>query len=121
MKKFVLFLILTAHCSLLTFSQSDLRLGQWSEHLPYNGGSTVTQSPTRIYYGSEFALIAISKEDTSQAEFFSKVDGLSDVEPSWIKYHHLYKTLIIGYANGNIDLMDSNGVQNINDIVRNSS
>ena len=109
------------HFSFFIFSQSDLRIGQWSEHLPYNGGSTVTQSPTRVYYGSEFALMAISKEDTSQAEFFSKVDGLSDVEPSWIKYHPLYKTLIIGYANGNIDLMDSNGVQNINDIVRNSS
>jgi sugar lactone lactonase YvrE len=109
------------HFSFFTFSQSDLKIGQWSEHLPYNGGSTVTQSPTRIYYGSEFALMAISKEDTSQAEFFSKVDGLSDVEPSWIKYHHTYRTLIIGYANGNIDLMDTTDVYNVNDIVRNTS
>ena len=106
----------------LTISaQGDLRIGQWSEHLPYNGGSTVTQSPTRIYYGSEFALMAILKEDTSKVEFFSKVDGLSDVEPSWIRYHNTYKTLIIGYANGNIDLMDSLGVSNVNDIVRNTS
>jgi hypothetical protein len=121
MQRLVSLSLFTFHFSLFTFSQGDLRIGQWSEHLPYNGGSTVTQSPTRIYYGSEFALMAISKEDTSQAVFFSKVDGLSDVEPSWIKYHPQFKTLIIGYANGNIDLMDTNGVTNINDIVRNTS
>ena len=72
----------TFHFSLFTYAQSDLSIGQWSEHLPYNGGRTVTQSPTRVYYGSEFAMIAISKADTSQVEFFSKVDGLSDVKPS---------------------------------------
>ena len=111
----------TFHFSLFTYAQSDLSIGQWSEHLPYNGGRTVTQSPTRVYYGSEFAMIAISKADTSQVEFFSKVDGLSDVKPSWIRYHEPLKTLIIGYANGNIDLMDTNGVTNVNDIVRNTS
>ena len=114
-------LFFIAHGALPTFAQSDLRIGEWSEHLPYNGGSTVTQSPTRIYYGSEYALMAIDKADTSQATFFSKIDGLSDVTPSWIKYHHAYKTLIVGYINGNIDLLDSSGVRNVNDIVRNAS
>ncbi len=114
-------LFLTVHCSLITLAQSDLRIGEWSEHLPYNGGSTVTQSPTRIYYGSEYALMAIDKADTSSATFFSKVEGLSDVTPSWIKYHAAYKTLIVGYANGNIDLIDSAGVTNINAILRNAS
>lgn len=104
-----------------TRAQSDLRIGEWTEHLPYNGGATVTQSPTRIYYGSQYALISMLKEDTSQVEFFSKVDGLSDVSPSWIRFHLASNTLIIGYANGNIDLMDANGVSNVNDIERNTS
>src|SRR5688572_26924767 len=86
--------------------QGDLRIGEWSAHIPYNTGLTVTQSPTRIYYGTEFALLSILKSDSTQIEFFSKVDGLSDVTPSWIKYHHPLKMLIIGYVNGNIDLMD---------------
>ncbi len=54
-------------------------------------------------------------------DFYSKVDGLSDVTPSWIRYHNGLKTLIIGYVNGNIDLLDSNGISNVNDILRNSS
>lgn len=101
--------------------QGDLRIGQWSEHLPYNGGRTVTQSPTRVYYGTKFALMSISKADSSQVEVFSKVDGLSDVGPHWIKYHPTLELLIIGYENGNIDLLDSNGISNINDILRNTS
>jgi len=113
--------LFTLHFSLFTFSQSDLRIGEWSEHLPYNVGSTVTQSSTRIYYGTEFALMSISKSDSSQVEFFSKVDGLSDVEPSWIRYHESFKTLIIGYTNGNIDLLDANGITNVSDILRNAS
>lgn len=101
--------------------QSDLRIGQWSEHLPYNVGSMVTQSPTRIYYGTDFALLSILKNDSSKVDFFSKVDGLSDVAPSWIRYYNGLKTLIIGYFNGNIDLLDTNGITNVNDILRNSS
>ncbi len=98
-----------------------MRIGQWSEHLPFNTGVTVTQSPTRIYYGTEFALMSILKSDTNQVEFFSKVDGLSDVAPSWIKYHNGLRKLIIGYKSGNIDLLDSSGITNFNDIVRNTS
>ncbi len=101
-------------------AQSDLRIGEWADHLPYNGGHTVTQSEDRVYYGTEFALAGISKADTSDVIFFSKVDGLSDVGPSWIKYHMGLDILVVGYANGNIDLIDSTGVTNINDILRNT-
>ena len=98
-RRLFIFSLFTFHSSLFTFGQGDLRIGQWTEHLPYNGGATVTQSPTRVYYGSQFALIAILKEDTSQVEFFSKVTD-SAMLTIWIRYHETYKTLIIGYSNG---------------------
>ena len=121
MLRFILVSLFTLHFSFFTFSQGDLRIGEWSEHLPYNIGSTVTQSPTRIYYGTEFALLSLLKSDSTQVEFFSKVDGLSDVEPSWIRYHPTSRTLIIGYKNGNIDLLDSSGITNYSNILRNTS
>ena len=120
-ERFFLVSLFTLHFSFFAFSQADLRIGEWSDHLPYNIGSTVTQSPTRIYYGTEFALLSILKSDSTQVEFFSKVDGLSDVEPSWIQYHPTFETLIIGYGNGNIDLLGSNGITNVSDILRNTS
>lgn len=116
-----LFLFLLLMTAITLHGQGELRIGQWSAHLPYNGGSTVTQSDTKIYYGTEFAIMSISKADTSDVQFFSKVDGLSDSGPSWIRFHHALNTLIIGYKNGNIDLLDSNGVTNINDIQKNTS
>src|SRR5687767_8219093 len=118
--KFTLLSIVVS-CFHFAFGQGDLRIGEWSQHLPYNEGRTVTQSPTRIYYGTKYALLSVSKEDSSKVEFFSKVDGLSDAGARWIKYHHNLGILIIGYENGNIDLLDSNGTTNINDIQRNNS
>lgn len=102
-------------------AQGDLGIGEWSAHLPYNIGKTVTQSATRIYYGTESGILAILKEDSTQAEFFSKVDGLSDVSPQWIRFHDNLNILVIGYANGNIDILSTDGVSNINDIVRNTT
>ncbi len=120
-KRLLFLSLFTLHFSFFTFSQGDLRIGEWSDHLPYNIGFTVTQSPTRVYYGTEFALLSIMKSDSTDVEFFSKVDGLSDVEPSWIRYHPPTETLIIGYKNGNIDVLGSNGITNYSDILRNTS
>jgi hypothetical protein len=102
-------------------AQADLRIGEWKAHMPYTTGLTVTQSDTRVYYGTEYALVAISKDDSTDVDFFSKIDGLSDVAPSWIRYHKGLETLIIGYRNGNIDLLDANGITNINAVLRNTS
>ncbi|HXR80310.1 MAG TPA: hypothetical protein VN763_05305, partial [Saprospiraceae bacterium] len=93
---FLLTSLFVIRYSLFISAQSDLRIYDWADHLPYNGGHTVTQSETRVYYGTQFALIAISKADTSDVIFYSKVDGLSDAGPSWIKFHHALNTLIIG-------------------------
>lgn len=102
-------------------SQGDIRIYQWKDHLPYNGGHTVTQSDDQVFYGTEYSIIGVNKADSTQAVFYSKVDGLSDTGPSWIKYHKGLSTLIVGYRTGNIDLIDANGVFNINDIERNLS
>ena len=120
---YCIFLFLAFYSALLTpiTAQSDLRIGEWSQHLPFNGGHTVTQSATRVYYGTEHAVIAIQKDDTSQIEFYSKVEGMSDAGPSWIKFHDAFNVLIVGYKNGNIDLVQSNGIRNVNDILVNTT
>lgn len=104
-----------------SIAQGDLRIYQWKDHLPYNGGHTVTHSEDQVFYGTEYSIIAINKKDSSQAVFYSKVDGLSDTGPSWIKFHPRLKVLVVGYQSGNIDLIDADGIHNINDIERNLS
>ena len=72
MMKLYLKIFSLAFLSVLFFNndldaQGDLGIGEWSAHLPYNIGKTVTQSATRIYYGTESGILAILKEDSTQA------------------------------------------------------
>jgi len=100
--------------------ESDLRIGQWKSHLPYQAGRWVTQSETQIYYASPFSIFTIDKVDNS-VDFISKVDGLSDVGVDKINYNQASETLVIAYTNSNLDLVKPDGIINLNDIQVNTS
>ncbi len=103
-----------------TAQESDLRIGQWKSHLPYQAGRWVTQSETQIYYASPFSIFTIDKVDNS-VRFLSKVDGLSDVGVDKINYNQAIETLVIAYNNSNIDLVKPDGIVNLNDILKNTN
>ena len=114
-------LLLLLLCGLLGRTQeSDLRIGEWKSHLPYQAGRWVTQSETQIYYASPFSVFTIDKVDNS-VDFISKVDGLSDVGVDKINYNQKLETLVIAYNNSNIDLVKPTGIINLNDIQKNTS
>ena len=50
----------------------------------------------------------------------TRVNGLSDVNVSTIRYNINYKVLVIAYTNANIDLVYEDGIINISDIKRKS-
>ncbi|MDX1406759.1 MAG: two-component regulator propeller domain-containing protein, partial [Saprospiraceae bacterium] len=117
----IYFVLLIA--SLLTqmgVSQNDLRIGQWRAHFAYNEGISVTQDADKVYYAAKTGLFSVRKDDLS-VRFLSKVDGLSEVEASRVRYHAGRDVLIIIYANSNIDLVYSSGVVNISDILENNT
>ena len=60
------------------------------------------------------------KEDNSLNKL-SKINGLSDINISSIKYLKSVNTLIIGYENGNIDLLQGDVITNMSDIKRNTT
>ena len=99
---------------------SDLQIGQWKAHLPYQSGRWVTQSETQIYYASPFSIFTINKVDNS-VEFLSKVDGLSEVGVDKINYNQTVETLVVAYINSNIDLIKPDGIINLNDIQKNTN
>ena len=61
----------------LSDAQSDLAIGKWATHLPFNSGNFITQSNKFIYYSTEFAILKINKEDLSY-ERLTRTEGLSD-------------------------------------------
>ena len=102
------------------FSQNEIRIGEWRAHLPYTSGTSVTQDDDKVYYGSSDGIIAIQK-DTSIVEFFSKVEGLNDVDIKLVKFQRTNNVLIVVYANSNIDLVFSDGIYNVDDILSNNT
>lgn len=101
----------------LTFSQTGV--GQWSDHLPYNSANSVTESPDKIYASTGEAVYSYDK-NTGETQKLNKVNYLSDIGVSFINYSKNQNTLIIGYKNGNIDILKNNIVTNISDIKRKS-
>ncbi|MEM9849486.1 MAG: two-component regulator propeller domain-containing protein, partial [Bacteroidota bacterium] len=108
----ILFLLL---CPIFVYTQNDLAIGQWKSHLPYRKGIDVTQSQDRIFYATEWSVVAIDKTDFS-TEFLSKVRRLSNVGIERIKYNPLSNILIVIYTDGTIDLLKESGTVTLNAI-----
>ena len=92
-----------------------LAIGNWQHHLPNNRIIAIVETPTRIIGATPYALISYNKEDQS-VEKIDKVRGLSDFGISTLAYASQQDMLIIGYENGNIDIIKDNHIINIPDI-----
>lgn len=109
-------LIISIFFFLQSFSQ--IPLGQWREHLPYNKAiSLADDNAGRIYCATPYSLFYFDKNDQSINKLNS-VNKLSDIGVSTIAFDPVSKTLIIAYENGNIDLMKDDVVFNLADIKR---
>jgi len=93
-------------------AQTDIAIGQWKSHLPFGNGTYVTQSDSKIYYATDFAVLIIDKEEGS-VERLTKVEGLSNVGVSIIKYNRMSNILVVVYENGVIDLVKSDEIVSI--------
>lgn len=96
---------------------SQVGIGQWRDHLPYNKGISVIEAGSRIYCATPHSLFYFEKADNS-IEKLSKANGLSDVGISKIGFDQTSSTLIIAYKNTNIDLIKDDQIINISDIKR---
>ncbi|MDW7692220.1 two-component regulator propeller domain-containing protein [Flammeovirgaceae bacterium SG7u.111] len=102
--------------SLQVFAQSNIPVGSWRVHLTYHKGSKLTMGDNKVYCASGNSLFFLDQEDNS-LNVLSKVDGLSDSQVAALGYSETLKTLVIGYQNGNIDLMNEEGIVNVRSIL----
>ncbi|MFT6717110.1 MAG: ligand-binding sensor domain-containing protein [Saprospiraceae bacterium] len=98
-------------------SQGQVGIGEWREHLSYRNGVALCKAGNRIYCSTSPSLFYYDTEDNS-IQKVSKVQGLSDLEINVIKYSEKHNTVIIGYNNGNVDLIVNNQIINVPDIKR---
>ncbi|HLO59320.1 MAG TPA: T9SS type A sorting domain-containing protein [Bacteroidales bacterium] len=118
MKRNLIFLLATIFIAQVI--QAQMPSGAWRDHLPYSHGKKLAEYHNRIYClttdGSLYSF-GINDRDIKK---HSKVNGLSDAEISTIGTSSVTSTLLIGYSNGNIDLVRNDSVINIPDIKRKS-
>jgi ligand-binding sensor domain-containing protein len=105
-------LLLLFLCVIKVSFCQNLAIGEWSLHLNYTNTTTITESNNRIYVGTKSGLFIYNKLDNSVTTL-SKLDGLSDLNISSICYSDTHGSLIIGYKNGNIDILKNNQVINL--------
>ncbi|RUT78764.1 hypothetical protein [Ancylomarina longa] len=110
------YLILAFLVSFFSFqSIAQIRIGEWREHLPYRKANQVIASDNRIYCRTESGLFSYSLTD-NEIQAFSKAKGLSDSEITSIAWSEDQDILVIGYTNGNLDLITDSEILNIPDI-----
>lgn len=115
----LLFLTFSIVLSLTSHDIFSQRIGEWTSYLPYQSGVRVTQSEHKIYYGTEWSILKIDKEDFS-SERISKVNGLSDIGIQEIAYDLNQDQLIITYSNSNIDIVREGQIINLPNIKLNT-
>jgi hypothetical protein len=109
MKRLTLFITLLINVGL--FSQQK-PIGSWTDHLPYQSGTSVTTDGTRIYCATRTGVFIYNTADNSITRW-SKVNKLNDVVVDEVVFVPNTNTLLIIYENANIDLVKNGRVVNL--------
>ncbi len=94
-------------------------IGAWRDHLPYDELIGVVQAGDLIYAASPYAIFTYNTTDNS-IEKLIKGEEISDFGISRLAYSYEDKTVVVGYANGNLDLIKGTTTINMS-AIKNSS
>jgi len=111
MKKILCFLFVFAF-SIISISQT-IKIGDWSIHPSYTDVNVITSGNNKVYVGTVSGLFIYSGSDGSLT-VFSKLDGLNSLDITALTYSN--NSLLIGYRDGNLDIIKNNVVVNVPDI-----
>lgn len=109
---FILFLLF----SLFSFSQ--VKVGQWLDHLSYYDANSVARVGDMVYVSNGSGLSTYNISD-NEINKLTKINGLSDVGVTLLRKNDYNDNLLVIYSNTNIDVIKPNGdIINISDIKR---
>ena len=118
MKKILLLALILVNSLSLFCQEDDFRIGAWRSHFPYrNLLGVAADNKGTVYAASRFSVFSY-QEETGLVTVLSKINSLSDVGISCIKYNHQFDLLFIAYENSNIDILKNGRTINISDIYR---
>ncbi|MFA5817112.1 MAG: hypothetical protein WC865_16010 [Bacteroidales bacterium] len=107
--------ILLTFLTLALPGQTQTRVGEWQDQLSFSQAISLVEARGIIYCATRSGLFSYDPVTTNISKW-SKINGLSDLEIACLAYSEDHNTLIIAYANSNIDLLRNNRIINIPDI-----
>ena len=99
----------------INIQAQSLKVGEWRDHLSYKSTYDVCQIGNKIYTSTDKAIFVYDINDNS-VERINTLNDLSDTEVSTIESDG--ENLIVCYANGNLDIINSGKTHNLPDIKR---
>lgn len=99
-------------------SRAQTAIGQWRDHFPYNKAIAVTTTEQAIAYCATKAAIFRFDPATNEIDRLTKANALSDVNISTIAWNSTLQALVVGYENGNLDVIRDGKGSNLSDIKR---
>ena len=106
---FNLFLLIGIIC---VSSAQQTAIGEWGMHLNYSHITSITKSNNIVFVGTKSGLFSHNLI-TSENKTYSKLNGLSSLNITALAYDEDEDMLIIGYGDGQIDLMKNNLITGI--------
>ena len=101
--------------SLSTFVIAQVPMYAWRDHLSWNTAEIVTIADKKIYCSNGVG-VSIYDISSRTLEKMSKTNGLNDAGVTAMQYAPTIDAVVVGYANGNVDIVVGNKVHNIPDI-----
>ncbi len=95
-----------------TFTQQNLPTFAWRTHLSYFQVRELTQSSTAIYAATANGLFKYDYLN-DKTVLLDNIFGLSDTNIGGLLFSQKHQSLIIGYENGNIDVISEDLITNI--------
>ena len=111
--------LLLLTCLISVAVQAQLPLGEWRDHFPWRTTHAMATGDNQAWAASDLGIIRYDLEDQS-IERITKNNRLSDVGITSINYSDFASTLVVGYRNGNLDLLKGDVTINMADIKRSS-
>jgi len=100
--------VITTVCS---FSQG-VPIGHWKSYFPFNDVIDITYN-RGVAYGITANALIIHDYNDNTIERLTEVDALSDIGLSAVGFNTSNNGLVIGYVNGNVDLIQGNETINL--------
>ncbi len=94
---------------------AQFSIGTWRDHLPYGDCVDVCQADNLIFCATPYSIFTFNPAE-NEITRISKAILLTDVGITAMEYDPISKLVIVGYENGNIDLITSQSGFNIPDI-----